>query len=71
MTGNHTCLGRNLALMEVRLATALIVSKYDIVLAPGDDGTNVERHMEDLFVATPGPLNIRFREKKGQHSTDS
>lgn len=57
--------------MEVRLATALIVSKYDIVLAPGDDGTNVERHMEDLFVATPGPLNIRFREKKGQHSTDS
>ena len=50
--------------MEVRLATALLVTKYDVELAKGEDGQDVERKMEDLFVATPGPLKLMFRERK-------
>ena len=57
------CIGRNLALMEIRLATALLISKYDVHLAAGEAGTDVSSKMVDLFVATPGPLQLSFERR--------
>ena len=58
--GNHICIGRNLALMEVRLATALLISKYDVHFAAGEEGVDIFREMTDLFIACPGPLQLCF-----------
>ena len=40
---------------------ALLILKYDIEFAPGDDGTRVTRDIEDNFTMNPGQLNLVFR----------
>lgn len=35
MTGPYTCVGKNLAMMELRRVTAELFTRYDISLAPG------------------------------------
>ena len=39
---------------------ALIVSKYEVGLAPGEDGTRVWRDMRDELTAVPGRLELVF-----------
>lgn len=58
--GRYSCIGKNLALAEIRFATALLVSKYDITLAPGEDGCRVLNDMKDQFTAVPGTLELVF-----------
>lgn len=62
-TGNYKCVGQNLALMEIRIATAALIWKYDVALAPGETGLDVVKGTKDLFVASPGPLQIVFQQK--------
>ena len=50
--------------MEIRLVTALLITKYDVSLAKGEDGVDVSGKLRDLFVASPGPLNLIFKERK-------
>ncbi|CAI6336558.1 unnamed protein product [Periconia digitata] len=59
-TGRHSCIGKDLALAQIRFATALLVSKYRISFAPGEDGTRVCRDMKDQFTAVPGKLKLVF-----------
>ncbi len=40
--------------------TALLVSKYDITFAPGEDGTRCWRDMKDQDTAAPGKLELVF-----------
>jgi len=54
------CVGKNLALAELRFMTALLVSKYDITFAPGEDGTRCWRDMKDQDTAAPGKLELVF-----------
>lgn len=56
------CVGRNLGLMEVRIATALLVSKYDVEFAPGEEGRNLMK-IKDTFTAAPGHLKLVFRDR--------
>ena len=58
--GRYACVGRNLALTEIRLVAALLVSKYDITFAPGEDGMRVWEDMKDQFTAVPGQLDLVF-----------
>ena len=58
--GRYACVGKNLALAELRFVTALLVSKYDISFAPGEDGTSCWRDMRDQFTAAPGKLELVF-----------
>ena len=58
------CIGRDLGLMEIRLAIALLVSKYDIDLAPGETGLDVSERTIDSFVATPSPLRLVFEKRQ-------
>ena len=60
---NHQCLGMNLAKMEVRLAVARIVSRFDFSFAPGETGKDIHEKMLDLFTTTPGPLKLIFKER--------
>ena len=54
-------MGKNLALREISYLVALIVSKYEVGFAPGEDGTRVWRDMRDEFTAVPGRLELVFK----------
>jgi len=58
--GRYTCVGKALALAELRTVASLLVSKYHIRFAPGEDGAQVEGDMRDQFTAAPGKLNLSF-----------
>ena len=58
-------MGKHLALREVSYVIALILSKYQVKLAPGEDPSRVEKDMKDAFTAVPGKLYLVF-EKRGK-----
>ncbi|KAF2649441.1 putative benzoate 4-monooxygenase cytochrome P450 [Lophiostoma macrostomum CBS 122681] len=58
--GRYACVGKNLALAEIRFVTALLVTRYEIAFAPGEDGTRVWKEMKDQFTAVPGKLDLVF-----------
>lgn len=58
LLGNYDCLGQNLARMELRMAIARIVSRFDFRLADGETGRALESELLDLLVAEAGPLRI-------------
>ena len=47
--------------MELRIMTALVVSKFDFRFPPGDDGGSVIEDMKDTFSLSPGKLELVFR----------
>ncbi|KAL2065841.1 hypothetical protein VTL71DRAFT_3511 [Oculimacula yallundae] len=47
--GRYGCIGKNLALMELRTVAALLVTKFDISFAPGETGNNLLEKSEDYF----------------------
>ena len=61
--GIHTCVGKNLGLMEMRFAAAVMFSKYDIAFAPGEDNSDVEGKQTDTFTVEPGNLRIVLTER--------
>ncbi|KAF4629298.1 hypothetical protein G7Y89_g8848 [Cudoniella acicularis] len=66
--GRYSCVGKNLAMGELRLVTALLVKKYRIRLASGEDGKRVEEDLRDQFTAAPGELNLSFEVLKSDKS---
>jgi cytochrome P450 len=59
-TGTHACLGKQLALIELRLTLARLVMSYDFVSADKRDGSK-EVTVQDRFTALPGSLELVFR----------
>lgn len=59
--GRYGCVGRNMGLMELRIVAALLVAKFDIGFAPGDDGTELVEDCRDAFASAPGKLELIFR----------
>lgn len=59
--GRYSCVGKNLALGELRYVTALLVARYHVDFLPGQRGTDVETKMRDQFTAAPGCLELVFR----------
>ncbi|KAI2474924.1 Cytochrome P450 monooxygenase protein [Pyrenophora tritici-repentis] len=57
------CLGKNLSLMEIRVAAALLLTSFDFDFAPGEDGTRMFTKATDYFTTTPGPLNLVLKNR--------
>ena len=64
--GRYQCIGKNLAYAEMRYVVALLVSRYDVAFAPGEDGSAVEGDELDELTATPGRLRLVFQPGKEQ-----
>ena len=62
--GPYYCIGKNLAYKEMQYVVSLLVSKYDIKLAPGETGRRVIDDMVDQFTAAPGKLDLVFERRK-------
>ncbi|KAE8420722.1 cytochrome P450 [Aspergillus pseudocaelatus] len=48
-TGPYTCIGKSLAVMNIRATVARLITTFDMELPPGDDGRNLERSMREHF----------------------
>ncbi|KAB8294166.1 hypothetical protein EYC80_009606 [Monilinia laxa] len=58
--GRTSCVGKNLALTEVRMATAHIISAFKLQFSHGDNGEAVEYDLRDQLTAKPGELRLVF-----------
>ncbi|KAI8631113.1 cytochrome P450 [Xylariaceae sp. FL1651] len=63
-TGVYSCIGRGLAMRQMRAFIANIVSSFQFELAEGEDGIAVERDMRDESTALPGKLWLKFSSRK-------
>ncbi|KAI7776264.1 Cytochrome P450 [Diaporthe eres] len=62
--GRTLCVGKNLAMAQMRLVAAAILPKYDIDFAPGEgNGEAVERDLKDQLTANPGKLRLVFAKR--------
>ncbi|ORY04755.1 putative benzoate 4-monooxygenase cytochrome P450 [Clohesyomyces aquaticus] len=59
LLGKHSCVGKHLAMMELRLVAARLVTMYDFTFAEGYDQHEV-LDMKDCFTAIPGTLKLAF-----------
>lgn len=58
--GPMGCIGKNLALMELRTLTARLVLAYDFKFASGEDGSRLKTKSRDHFTMDPGSLDLVF-----------
>lgn len=62
--GRYGCIGKNLALMELRTVTALLITKFDVSFAPGENGSNLLEKSEDYFTIGLADLMLQFAPRK-------
>ena len=60
LEGRTSCVGKNLALTEIRMVIASLISTFQIRFPSGDNGEAVERDMRDQLTGNPGDLNLVF-----------
>lgn len=58
--GPFGCIGKNLALMELRTLTARLLLKFNLALAPGEDGHRLLYETRDHFTLALGDLDVVF-----------
>ncbi|KAF2875739.1 cytochrome P450 [Massariosphaeria phaeospora] len=63
-SGRTSCVGKQLAMIQLRLVTASLLTKYHIRFSSPDVAGLVERDMKDQLTAKPGVLSLVF-EKLG------
>ena len=63
-TSAYSCVGKNLAIMELRTVIAQLVMRFDVRFAPGEDGRKLLQESEDVFTTNMAPLYLEFLERK-------
>jgi hypothetical protein len=59
--------GKQLALMELRLVIALLVTKFSIEFAPGEDGERLLNESKDFFTISIAGLDLVFTPRAAAH----
>lgn len=67
--GPRVCPGRYLALLEMKMAMAMLLSRFDIVSVDTPDGEEAQEHM--AFTMEPVGLTMKLRERKKTDSEES
>ena len=62
--GPYGCIGKELAKMELRTVVPLLVSRFDVSLAPGEDGTRLLDKSRDAFTMRLEELRLIFEERE-------
>jgi hypothetical protein len=62
--GPYGCVGKQLALMELRSVIARIVTEFDVSFAPGEDGTALLEESLDTFTIALAPLMLVFKKSE-------
>ena len=61
--GSTGCVGKALALQEMRMVIVALLRRFDFVLAPSWDAAAWEREQKDYFVIQTGVLPVIVRPK--------
>ncbi|OAG39457.1 hypothetical protein AYO21_06285 [Fonsecaea monophora] len=64
LIGPYSCIGKQLALMEIRSVTAQILLNFDVAFGPGEDGTALLEKTLDTFTLELAPLSLCFTPRK-------
>ncbi|KAI1109696.1 cytochrome P450 [Nemania sp. NC0429] len=59
--GKFSCVGKTLAMIEMRFVLAMLVKHFEISFVEGEEGDSLFKGLRDLFTFKPGDLNLRFR----------
>ncbi|KAJ5901633.1 L-ornithine-N5-monooxygenase [Penicillium taxi] len=62
-TGPYGCIGRPLALLNIRTTIARLITTFDLSFAPGENGQRFENDAKDAFTIGFGDLMISFRKR--------
>lgn len=62
--GPYSCIGKQLALMELRTVIAKIVMTFDIDFAPGEDGTNLLNETKDCYTLIVADFFLTLKPRK-------
>jgi hypothetical protein len=63
--GRYSCIGKGLALMELRTVVALLILTFDVRLAPGETGMDLLTKSKDKFTISFADLYLMFSKRKG------
>ncbi|RVX73375.1 hypothetical protein B0A52_03017 [Exophiala mesophila] len=66
LIGPYSCIGKQLALIEIRSVTANILANFDVSFGPGEDGTNLLEKTLDTFTMELAPLSLCFTARKSE-----
>lgn len=64
LLGPYNCLGKSLALMQVRHVLVQLIRRYEIALAPGADPAKYWKERTDGFVMGLAPLELVFTDRE-------
>ncbi len=62
--GSYSCIGRVLALMELRSVLSRIALNFDLAFAPGEDGEVFDKDVIDKFVLGVRDLQVVFTKRE-------
>ncbi|KIW13029.1 hypothetical protein PV08_08216 [Exophiala spinifera] len=62
--GPYSCIGKQLALMELRSVIALLVTGFNVYFAPGESGSRLINDSKDFFTITISDLDLVFAPRK-------
>jgi cytochrome P450 family 628 len=60
----YNCVGRQLALMELRYLLAYTVWNYKFAYAPGESGRRMDKESVDLVILKAGKLDVVFTKRE-------
>lgn len=56
-------MGKNLSLCEIRVAAALMISKFDLEAVHSQKEDKLFTHATDYFTTTPGPFHVVLKSR--------
>jgi cytochrome P450 len=62
--GPANCVGRSLALHELRTVLSALVRRFDFSFAPGFEGSDWISQLKDQFILLRGELKVVMTERK-------
>ena len=62
--GKFGCIGKQLALNELRTVITKMVLEFDVEFAPGEDGTKLLTESQDVFTMSNAELKLIWRERE-------
>ena len=68
--GTYGCIGKPLALMQMRAIVAKLIMKFDVSFAPDEDGTGLIEKTRDHFSLGLADFNLVFTERQVQEERE-
>jgi len=62
--GKFSCIGKHLALNELRTVISKMVLEFDIAFAPGEDGRKLIEESRDVFTMSNSELKLIWTERE-------